>query len=156
MGPKNEDETEEASDGVPSGQSDNFDAADPNINTGGLQGGGEPSTESDDEKPDLPPENENFGGPPMAVYYPVYLPPMCAPPQPFGYVYQDIPEDGYRTMQISPDEFRFYKDDLTEETEKMMESMCIPMYGPKIKPVENQGDLYGGATAAETNFMYAQ
>ena len=92
----------------------------------------------------------------MVAYYPVYLPPMCAPPQPFGYVYQELTDDAYRTLMIDPGLFRFYKDDLTEETEKMMESMMIPMYGPKIKPCENPGELYGGASAAETSFMHAQ
>jgi hypothetical protein len=98
----------------------------------------------------------NFGGAPMMTYYPVYLPPMVAPPQAFCYVYQEMGDDAYKTLQIDASEFRFYKDDLTEETEKMMESMMIPMYGPKIQPIENQGDLYGGASAAETNFMHAQ
>lgn len=118
----------------------------------GLTGGGDPS--DDEPDPDAPPEGATIANcaiPPMVTYYPVYIPPMCAPPQPFGYCYQPMEQDAYTALKLSSSDFDFYRDDLDEQTEDMMKSLEIPMYGPMIAPFDNAS--MGDAAA---NFAMAQ
>ena len=66
----------------------------------------------------------------MPMYYPVYLPPMVAPPQPFVYVYQPMTDEAWAALRLERSEFDFYKDELTEQTETMLKELEIPLYGP--------------------------
>ena len=139
MGAEDEDEDEDSKTEEESDDDPDSDAPgeDPNSLPAGLTGGGEPSDDEPDS--DAPPEGATIvacQSPVMPTYYPVYIPPMVAPPQPFGYVYQPMTDDAWRALQIDRSDFDFYKDDLTEQTQEMLNHLEIPLYGPSIKPVD--------------------
>ena len=64
---------------------------------------------------------------------PPFIPPMVAPPQPFQYFHQELPDEAYRTLGLNPDSFAFLKREINEELEEMLEHMEIPIYGPMTR-----------------------